>query len=386
MQPDHGPRRNAAVDAHVGGRRPQFDLSGIGAEALIGTLRSETGLNRVTTTADVVLFERQLFAGCDPQLPLHDIEASDFLRHRMLDLQTGVHFEEEDVLGLGINHELHRADRIISDAGRELQRVAVKRVAGLFGQVRRGSFLKQFLIVALNRAISLEEMHEIAVLVAKDLNLDVARPLDQLFDQQAAITERGLRFATRRDQRVAQSGDIMNRPHPFAPAASRRFDHYRQADALRFRGETFIALVFAIVARRDRHACRDSQPFGFDLRSHRGDGLDTRPDPDEAMLLAELRQIRAFGQEAITGVNGIGTRGQCSTDDAIGAEIAVARGRRSDRHGDIGEPDMHGIAIRVRIDGSGTQADALCRANDADGDFASIGDEKRTKHALSYIR
>jgi hypothetical protein len=304
----------------------------------------------------------------------------------MLDLQTGVHFEEEDILSLGIDHELHRADRIVSDAGRELQRMAVKRVAGLLGQVRRGSLLEELLIVALNRAIPLEEMHEIAVLVAKDLNLDVARPLDQLFDQQAAITERGFRFATRRDQRVAQSGDIMNRPHPFAPAASRRFDHYRQADALRFRGETFIALVFAIVSWCDWHARCDSQPLGFDFRSHRSDGLDTRANPNEPVLLAELRQVRAFGEEAIAGVNGIGTRGQCRTDDAIGAEIAVARGRRSDRHGDISESDMHGIAIRVRIDGSGTQADALCRANDADGDFASIGDEKRTKHALSYIR
>ena len=48
---------------------------------------------------EIFLPERQLLAGRDAQLPLDEIEASDHLRHGMLDLQPRVHLHEIKLLG-----------------------------------------------------------------------------------------------------------------------------------------------------------------------------------------------------------------------------------------------------------------------------------------------
>ena len=42
----------------------------------------------------------------------------------------------------------------------------------------------------LHRALALEEVHDVAVRVGEDLNLDVTRPLDQPLDVERAVAER----------------------------------------------------------------------------------------------------------------------------------------------------------------------------------------------------
>ena len=46
---------------------------------------------------DVLLPEAQLFPGGDADLFLHDVHAGDGLGHRMLDLNPGVHLDEEEL-------------------------------------------------------------------------------------------------------------------------------------------------------------------------------------------------------------------------------------------------------------------------------------------------
>ena len=48
---------------------------------------------------DVVLRERQRLAGGDAQLQLDEVEAGDQLGDRVLDLQAGVHLQEEELVG-----------------------------------------------------------------------------------------------------------------------------------------------------------------------------------------------------------------------------------------------------------------------------------------------
>jgi hypothetical protein len=65
---------------------------------------------------DVVLGERQRQAGGDADLLAHQVDAGDGLGDRMLDLQAGVHLDEEELAVLP--QELDGADAQIADGRR----------------------------------------------------------------------------------------------------------------------------------------------------------------------------------------------------------------------------------------------------------------------------
>ena len=67
-----------------------------------------------------------------------------------------------------------------------------------------------------HRAIALEEIHHVAVLVAEDLDLDVARLQHVLFDQHMVIAERIDGFAFAGHQRRLELGGDVDPAHPFA--------------------------------------------------------------------------------------------------------------------------------------------------------------------------
>ena len=67
-------------------------------------------LDGVAGQPHVLLRERERLARGDAQLLLDEVDAGDELGHRVLDLQAGVHLDEEELVGRGIRHqELDRA-------------------------------------------------------------------------------------------------------------------------------------------------------------------------------------------------------------------------------------------------------------------------------------
>ena len=62
-----------------------------------GVLGVDAALDGVAPPHDVVLRERQRLARGDAQLQLDEVEADDHLGDRVLDLQAGVHLEEEEL-------------------------------------------------------------------------------------------------------------------------------------------------------------------------------------------------------------------------------------------------------------------------------------------------
>src|SRR5690606_11037322 len=59
---------------------------------------------------------------------------------------------------------------------------------------RAGRLLDELLVAALDRAVALAEVDDVAVRVAEDLELDVARPLEVLLDVDRAVAERAERL------------------------------------------------------------------------------------------------------------------------------------------------------------------------------------------------
>src|SRR6516162_10726656 len=125
---------------------------------MLRILRVDARLDSMTVETDILLRQRQLFAGSDPELPSHEIEPGNRLRHRVLDLEPRVHLDEPEAIGpqgsAPVSNELDRAGADIAD-----------RLGGLDGggahlraQVRyhawRRRLLDHLLVTALQRAIT----------------------------------------------------------------------------------------------------------------------------------------------------------------------------------------------------------------------------------------
>src|SRR3546814_11599318 len=69
------------------------------------------------------------------------------------------------------------------------------------------------LVAARGGAFALAQIDDIAVSVAQHLNLDVARPLDELLDEHAVVAEAGLGFVPHRLEGVDRKSTRLNSSH-----------------------------------------------------------------------------------------------------------------------------------------------------------------------------
>ena len=69
-------------------------------------------------------------------------------------------------------------------------------------------------MTALNRALSLAEVHAVAVPVREDLNLDVPRSLEEPFQIDTPVSERLLRLASGSIQGGGELVQAMDHAHP----------------------------------------------------------------------------------------------------------------------------------------------------------------------------
>ncbi|MNN28293.1 hypothetical protein D3C81_1418570 [compost metagenome] len=190
---------DARIDANVVGQDEMIQPPDGRQEAVGGVLGVKASLHGPALHRNVGLRQRDGFARRDAQLPFDQIDARDALRDRVLDLQPGVHLHEPDAVGL----------QPVRGVGDELDGPRALIVHGLGGadggggdgfarggvHARRGRLLDHLLVAALQRAVALVQVDDIAVAVAEDLHLDVTRTGDVALDQDARIAEGGLPLA-----------------------------------------------------------------------------------------------------------------------------------------------------------------------------------------------
>ena len=100
---DHGivVRRHGVTRVHVrvdADARPAGWVVGSDAprrrRELVGILGVDAALDGVAAEQHVLLAQAQLFARGDADLLLHQVHAGDHFRHRVLDLDARIHFDE----------------------------------------------------------------------------------------------------------------------------------------------------------------------------------------------------------------------------------------------------------------------------------------------------
>ena len=232
-------------------RTPGLDPAHRGHEVLLRIFRVDPRLDGVAVQPDLILRQRQLFAECHPQLPLHQIDAGNQFGHGMLDLQAGVHLDEEHFLAVGDEFDGAGAD-IVHGGGR-LARGGADRFA-LFGvERRRRRFLDHLLVPPLQRAFALPERKQVAMAVADDLHLDMPGVLHEFFNQHPVVAERRLGLALGADDRGRKLAGRIHHPHAPPAAAGGRFHQYRKTDLVGGLCQRRLVLGLAVIAGHQRH-------------------------------------------------------------------------------------------------------------------------------------
>ncbi len=112
-EPDLVTLLDSGVDADAAGQPQHVDAPGL-REERPRVLGVQPDLDRVPARVGPHV---ELFPGGDPELCLHDVDAGDELRDRMLDLDPAVELQEPEVAA--VDHELRRAGIRIADGARE---------------------------------------------------------------------------------------------------------------------------------------------------------------------------------------------------------------------------------------------------------------------------
>jgi hypothetical protein len=91
-----------------------------------------------------------------------------------------------------------------------------------------------------------------------------------------------------------------------------------------------------------------------------------------------------FRKETVARVDRFGTGDFRGGDDPVRFQIAFLARCRSDADRLIGELDVHGIDIRLGIDGDRFDSEFAAGADDAKGDFTAVGDQDAFEHGRKW--
>src|SRR6202023_578340 len=121
-------------------------------------------------------------------------------------------------------------------------------------------------------------------------------------------------------------------------------------------------------------------------RSHRGDGRGGGAYENAPRVRARLGELRVFGEEAVARMDGLRPARAGGFDEALDAEVAVARRGGPDVQRLIRFTHMARAGVGVREHRDGAQPQPACGAEDAAGDFAAIGDQETLDHGALRSR
>ena len=223
------------------------------------------------------------------------------------------------------------------------------------------------------------------MLIAQHLNFDVARVLDELFDEAAIVAKRRLGFGARELEPFLGFLGVVGDAHSLAAATGGGLDHHRIADLVGDLHRLLGVADFAEVAGNGRNLGCGRCLLTLDLVAHRGDRLGVRADEDDAVLLKGARECFALGQKSISGMDRLGARRFAGLDDLVHDQVGLRGRRRTDVHGFVGHFDVKRVAVGVRIDRHGLDAHLARRLDDATGDFTAVSDQNFFEHGPSPV-
>ncbi len=312
----------------------------------------------------------------DHDLGLHDVDAGHFLGDGVFDLHAGVHLDEVELAGIHIHQELDGARAFVIHMRADLASQFADLLALCFGQIGRGRTFHDLLVAALHGTVALEQVVDVALLVAEDLHLDMARAKDHLFKVALAVAEGGLGLAAAFADLLLELLLGHDRAHPTPAAAPGGLEHQRIADLLGL----FLDLghVLAQHLRRgdDGHTRLDRDAARAGLVAKLAHGLGLGADEGDPGRIAGIDEIGVFRQQAVARMDRVGAGLLGDADDLGNAQIGGDRPQPlADAIGLVRFEAVQAQLVLLGKDGDGLFAHFIGGAHDADRDFATVRDE-----------
>ena len=339
----------------------------------------DPALDRVPGQPDRALLHRQRLPGGHLDLLPDQVHSGDHLGDRVLDLDPGVHLHEPEP-AVVVQQELDRTRAPVPQRLGAPQRDLAQLLAQSRVDRRRRGLLDELLVPPLYRAVPLAEVHGVAVLVADDLYLDMARRGKVALEVDRAVPQRCPGAGPGRRVRVAHVGELGYHADAPPTATGYRLENDRVADLL--------GGGVRLLQRVDRR--RGARQQGQPRLGHQGSGLCLvadrlhhlwrRPDEDYAVVGADLGEVRVFGEEPVAGVDRVGAGLQGRPDHVGDVQVAVACRGRADANGLVGELHRERLGVRGRVDGHGTDAELAAGTDDPYRDLPPVGHQDLGKH------
>ena len=210
-------------------------------------------------------------------------------------------------------------------------------------------------MAALQRALALAEVHDVAVAVAEDLHFDVARALDPLLDDDAVVTERGPRFALRSRGGLLQLRGGADDAHALAAATGDRLDDNR---------------IASVLARRNHgHAGRDRGLLGAALVAHHLDRPRERAHPRQPGVDDRAREGGVLAEKPVPGVHGACAGPLGRLQDVLDRQV------RADAECLVDALDVQGAVVGAREHADASKPEPVHGARDAHCNLAAVRDQ-----------
>ena len=187
-------------------------------------------------------------------LRLDDVDSRYLLRHRVLNLNPRVDFDEVELVCVGIDEKFDRAGIFVIHFATDGECRVAQRQSDVRSKIRGRSDLDHFLVPSLHRAVPLVKMHEVSVRVAQNLHFNMAGTLNEFFHKDIGTAEHCERFLSRLFECGFELIRLTDDTHPSSATAVSGLQDDGVTD---FRGQSLSLLRVAnrtAATTQDRHA------------------------------------------------------------------------------------------------------------------------------------
>ena len=225
----------------------------------------------------------------------------------------------------------------------------------------RGRLLDQLLVAALDRAVALAEVDDVAVRVGEHLDLDVARVGQVALEVDGRVGEELLALARGALEGVLELVLAERDAEALAAAAARRLDRDRVADRLR-----------RSACGRPRRVSTGSvvpgtigtPAFAISSRARVLEPIASIADAGgpmnvDAALLERRGEAGVLGQEAVAGVHGLGAGALDRLEQLVDRSGSSRGGARAEQVGLVGALHVQRVAVELGVDGDGRDPELL---------------------------
>ena len=316
---------------------------------------------------------REVSAGGDRELFAHQIESADLFAHRVLHLQTRIHFKEIRLARVG-HHELARAEPHVLHRLEQTARVGVQLLFDLRVQERGGRLFDELLVAPLHGAVACGVDGELAVRVAPALRFHmtamVDEPLHEVLGQIAALHRVVVQVEPAQLVVVAHERDAA------AATAIGAFHHERIAMRVREVEQHAHVAHRMRDTRHRRHLRLGGHIARADLVAERLERARRRTDPHCAGVHHARGERRDLGKKAVAGVHGIGAASFQDGNEQILVEIRVCVCVSREQIRFVRHLHVLAVAVLLRVHHHGGDAHFARGAHHAQGNLTAVGDEQ----------